>query len=65
MVKFNPRPIRGTTAMESPKESAIRSMRSISLFFGKSVAIKQYPGKKSTRGRVSKILSVVAFRRGR
>ena len=35
-VKFNPRPIRGTMTMESPMESVIRSMRSISSFFGKS-----------------------------
>ena len=45
-------------------ESIIRSRRSISPSFGKSAAMRQYPGMTNITGRVSTILSVVSFRMG-
>jgi hypothetical protein len=64
-VKFNPKPIRETMTMESPKERAIRSLRLISSLFGKSAAIRQYPGMKSTTGRANITDTGVWFRKGR
>ena len=40
----------GTTAMESPKLKATRSMLSKASLLGKSTAINVYPGKKSKKG---------------
>jgi hypothetical protein len=51
--------------MESPNESAILSERSISLSFGRSAAIRQYPGRKSIPGKISISLTGVSLRTGR
>jgi hypothetical protein len=64
-VKFNPRPIRGIIAAESPTESAILSIILRSSFFGKSAAMRQYPGITIIKGMVSTYLKGVVFKTGR
>ena len=51
--------------MLNPKLSAIRSIASKSSFRGNKVAIKEYPGRKSTKGRPRIILiGEISFRGG-
>ena len=51
--------------MLNPKLSAIRSIASKSSFRGNKVAIKEYPGRKRTKGRPRIILSgEISFRGG-
>lgn len=64
-VKFRQSPISETTAIESPNESAIRSIRSISSSLEKRAAIRQYPGRKRITGRVSTTRTDDSFSTGR
>lgn len=60
-IQLRQSPIRGTTAILSPKERAVLSTPSRSDFAGTRAAIRVYPGRKSKGGSPSKLLIICSF----